>query len=329
MRGLITRALGLALCLACAQAHSANTPRTESETSYPTKPIRMVVPSAPGGGTDIVARLMAQKLTERWGQPVVVENKLGASGNIAAEQVARSAPDGYTILMAFSSHASNAALSKLPFDINKDFSAISLVASGPAVILANPALPAKTLGELVAYAKAHPGAIKYGSSGVGTPVHLAGELMQQLTGIEMLHVPYKGIALAMTAILAGDIQITYATPISAYQHLKSGRLKALAVASASRYPTLADVPTAAEAGIPGFDVEFWYGLLGPAGMPASLVDRIQRDVAAIVTAPQMKESLLAQGCIAIGSKPGELNTLIAREYERWAQVVKTAGVKFE
>src|SRR5256886_420786 len=222
---------------------------------YPAKAVRMVVGFAPGGGTDIIGRLLAQKLTERWGQSVIVDNRLGASGNIAAETVARSAPDGYTLLMTFSSHASNAAVSKLPFDINKDFSAITLVGSGPALILANPALPAKSLRELIAYAKAHPGAIKYGSSGVGGTVHLAGELMQQLTGIEMVHVPYKGIALAMTAILAGVIQITYATPISAYQHLKNGRLIALAAAGPSRYPTLPDVPTTAEAGLPGYEID--------------------------------------------------------------------------
>ncbi|HZS66757.1 MAG TPA: tripartite tricarboxylate transporter substrate binding protein [Burkholderiales bacterium] len=297
--------------------------------TYPTKPVRVVVGFAPGGGTDIVARLLAQKLGERWNQAVVVENKLGASGNIAAELVARSAPDGYNLLMAFSSHASNAAVSKLPFDINKDFSAITLVGSGPALILANPALPAKSLRELIAYAKAHPGEIKYGSSGVGGTVHLAGELMQQLAGIEMVHVPYKGIALAMTAILAGDIQITYATPISAYQHLKNGRLIALAAAGPSRYPTLPDVPTAAEAGLPGFEIDFWYALLGPAGMPRALVDRIQREVAATVLAPEMKEQLLAQGCIAVGSKPAELNALISREYQQWVKVVQERGVKVE
>ena len=297
--------------------------------TYPTKPVRVVVGFAPGGGTDIVARLLAQKLGERWNQAVVVENKLGASGNIAAELVARSAPDGYNLLMAFSSHASNAAVSKLPFDINKDFSAITLVGSGPALILANPALPAKSLRELIAYAKAHPGEIKYGSSGVGGTVHLAGELMQQLAGIEMVHVPYKGIALAMTAILAGDIQITYATPISAYQHLKNGRLIALAAAGPSRYPTLPDVPTAAEAGLPGFEIDFWYALLGPAGMPRVLVDRIQRDVAATVLAPEMKEQLLAQGCIAVGSKPEELNALISREYQQWVKVVQERAVKVE
>jgi len=296
---------------------------------YPAKPVRLVVGFAPGGGTDIVARLMAHKLTERWGQPVVVENKLGASGNIAADQVAKSAPDGYTLLMAFSSHASNAALSRLPFDINKDFSDISLVASGPAVILANPQLPAKTLRELIAYARAHPNEIKYGSSGVGTPVHLAGELMSQLTGIQMVHVPYKGIALAMTAILGGDIQITFATPISAAVHLKSGRLRALAVAGATRYPTMPDVPTAAEAGLPDYEIDFWYALVGPAGMPPALIDRIQRDVAAIVTAPEMKASLLDQGCIAIGSKPDVLDQLIRKEYARWQRVVQAGNVKVD
>jgi len=296
---------------------------------YPTKPVRLLVGFAPGGGTDIIARLLAQKLTERWSQSVVVENKLGASGNIAAEVVAKSPPDGYTLLMAFSSHASNAALSKLPFDIKKDFSSITLVGSAPALILANPALPAKTLGELIAYGKAHPGEIKYGSSGVGGPVHLAGELMQLLTGIEMLHVPYKGIALAMTAILAGDIQITYATPLSAYQHMKNGRLVALAVAAPRRYPSLPDVPTAAQAGLPEYNVDFWYALIGPGAMAAPLVDRIQRDVAAIVTAPQMKESLLAQGVIAVGGRPQELDALIAREYEQWVKVVKARNVKFE
>jgi tripartite-type tricarboxylate transporter receptor subunit TctC len=312
----------LLLCLVLAAGAAWSQP-------YPAKPVRLVVGFAPGGGTDIVARLLAQKLAERWNQAVVVENKLGASGNIAAEMVARSAPDGYTLLMAFSSHASNAAVSKLPFDINKDFSAITLVGSGPALILANPALPAKTLRELIAYAKAHPGAIKYGSSGVGGTVHLPGELMQQLTGIEMVHVPYKGIALAMTAILAGDIQITYATPISAFQHLKNGRLIALAAAGPSRYPTLPDVPTTAEAGLPGYEIDFWYALLGPAGMASGLVDRIQREVAAVVLAPEMKQNLLAQGCIAVAGKPAELSALITREYQQWVKVVQARGVKVE
>ena len=296
---------------------------------FPSRPVRMVVGFAPGGGTDIMARLVSQKLTERWGQPVVVENRTGASGNIGAELVARAAPDGYTLLTAFSSHASNAALSKLSFDINKDFTSITQIASGPAVVIANPAVPGKTLAGMIAYAKANPGSIKYGSSGVGTPVHLAGELMQQMTGARMVHVPYKGIAPAMTAILAGDIQISFATPLSALSHLKSGRLVGLAVAAPARFPTLPDVPTAAEAGLPGYEVDFWYGLLGPAGLPPALVDRIQHDVAAVLTTPEMKESLLAQGCIAVAGPPQALTALIAREYELWAKVVKAGGVKVE
>jgi tripartite-type tricarboxylate transporter receptor subunit TctC len=297
--------------------------------TYPARPVRMVVGFSPGGGTDIIARLVAQKLGERWGRPVVVENKPGASGNIGAELVAKSAPDGHTLLMAFSSHASNAALSKLPFDIHRDFSAITLVGSAPMVVIAHPALPAKTLGELIAYAKSRPGAIKYGSSGIGTPVHLSGELMQQLAGIEMVHVPYRGIAPAMTAILGGEIQVTYVAVLSGFQHFKAGRLRPLAVASASRYPTLPDVPTAAEAGLAGYEVDFWYALLGPGGMAPSLVDRIQRDAAAVLTAPEMRESLLAQGCIAVGGKPEELTALIKNEYALWSRVVQAGGVKVD
>ena len=321
MRQLVTMlfaaALGAASAVAAAQA------------GFPARPVRMVVGFAPGGGTDIIARLVAQKLGERWGQPVVVDNRPGASGNIGAELVARSAPDGYSLLMAFSSHASNPALSKLPFDIERDFTSITQVGSAPMVIVANPALPAKTLGELIAYAKAQPGAIKFGSSGVGTPVHLAGELMMQLTGISMVHVPYKGIAPAMAAILGGDIQITYAAVLSGLQHFRSGRLKPLAVASRTRFPALPEVPTAAEAGLAGYEVDFWYALLGPGSMPAPLAQRIQRDVAALLNAPDMKESLAAQGCIAVGGSPEALSALIRTEYELWSKVVKAGGVRVE
>lgn len=290
----------------------------------------MLVGFTPGGGTDIIARLLAQKLGERWGQPVVVENRAGAGGNIATEQVAKAAPDGHTLLMAFSSHASNPALyGKLPFDINRDFSSITLVASAPMVVTTNPKFQAKTLGELIAYARSHPDAVKFGSSGIGTPVHLAGELMMQLTGTQMVHVPYKGISLAMTAILAGEIDLTYVAVLSGLQHFKAGTLRPLAVASRSRYPALPDVPTAAEAGLSGFEVDFWYALIGPSGMPAPLVARIQRDVSAILTTPEMKESLLAQGCIASGGTPEELSALIRSEYALWSRVVKTAGVKLE
>ena len=300
-----------------------------AQGTSPSRPVRMVVGFAPGGGTDIIARLVAQKLGERWGQAVVVDNRPGASGNIGAELVARSAPDGHTLLMAFSSHASNPALGKLPFDVERDFTAITQVGSAPMVVAANPGLPAKTLGELIGYARAHPGAVKFGSSGVGTPVHLAGELMMQLTGISMVHVPYKGIAPAMTAVLAGDIQVTYAAVLSGLQHFKSGRLRPLAVASRARYPALPEVPTATEAGLAGYEIDFWYALLGPGGMPAALVARIQRDASALLASPDMKDSLAAQGCIAVGGTPEALNALIRSEYQLWSKVVKAGGVKVE
>jgi len=312
-----------------AAALAAMTNAAGAQGTFPARPVRMVVGFAPGGGTDIIARLVAQKLGERWGQAVVVDNRPGASGNIGAELVARSAPDGYTLLMAFSSHASNPALSKLPFDVERDFTSVTQVGSAPMVVAANPALPAKTLGELIAYARAHPGAIKFGSSGIGTPVHLAGELMMQLTGISMVHVPYKGIAPAMAAVLAGDIQITYAAVLSGLQHFKSGRLRPLAVASRTRYPALPDVPTAAEAGLAGYEVDFWYALLGPGGMPAPLVERIHGDASALLNSPDMKQSLAAQGCIAVGGTPEALTALIRSEYQLWSKVVKAGGVRIE
>jgi len=321
MRGLGALLLAVTLGAAAGVASAQGT--------FPSRPVRMVVGFAPGGGTDIIARLVAQKLGERWGQAVVVDNRPGASGNIGAELVARSAADGYTLLMAFSSHASNPALSKLPFDVERDFTSITQVGSAPMVVAANSGLPAKTLGELIAYARAHPGAIKFGSSGVGTPVHLAGELMMQLTGISMVHVPYKGIAPAMAAVLAGDIQVTYAAVLSGLQHFKSGRLRPLAVASRTRYPALPDVPTAAEAGLAGYEVDFWYALLGPGGMPAPLAERIQRDASALLNAPDLKENLAAQGCIAVGGTPEALTALIRTEYQLWSKVVKAGGVKLE
>jgi tripartite-type tricarboxylate transporter receptor subunit TctC len=305
-------------------------PLSAPAQQYPARPVRMLVGFPPGGGVDILARLVSQKLTERWDKPVVVENRGGAAGNIATELLARSAPDGYTLLMAFSSHASNAAVyDNLPFDIQKDFTAITLVATAPVVVIASLSCPAKTLGELIDYARAHPGAIRYASSGIGTPVHLAGELMMQITGVRMVHVPYKGIAPAMTAMLAGETDITYAAVISGMQHFKSGKLRPLAVASRGRYPSLPEVPTAAEAGLPGFEIDYWYVLLGPAGMPRSIVDKLQRDVAAFVNTPETKANLLAQGSIAVGSTPEEAAARIRDEYQLWAKLVKARGVKAE
>ena len=303
---------------------------TAALAQYPAKPVRLLVGFSPGGGADITARLVAQKLTERWGKPVVVENRPGAAGNIATDLVAKSAPDGYTLLLAFSSYASNPALyANLPFDINKDFTAVSLVATAPLTIAVHPGVPAKNLMELIEYARSRPGEVRFASSGVGTPVHLAGELMMQLTGIRMTHVPYKGIAPAMAAMLAGEIELTYPAVLSGLQHFKNGRLKALAIAGRNRYPLLPDVPTAAQAGLQGFEIDYWYAVLGPAGMPRAIVDQLQRDISALVNTPEMKESLLNQGSIAVGSGPEELLALIRSEYSLWSKVVKAGGVRAE
>jgi tripartite-type tricarboxylate transporter receptor subunit TctC len=297
---------------------------------YPAKTVRLLVGFAPGGGVDTLARLVAQKLTERWGKAVVVENRTGAAGNIATDLVAKSAPDGYTLLLAFSSHASNPALyPNLPFDIRKDFTAITLVATAPVTVAVHPSVPAVTLAELIEHARQRPGEVKFASSGVGTPVHLAGELMMQLAGIRMTHVPYKGIAPAMAAMLGGETEVTFPAVLSGLQHFKSGRLKALAVASRSPFPGLPEVPTAAQAGLPGFEIDYWYALLGPARMPAPIVDQLQREVSQLITTPEMKESLLEQGSIAVGSPPEELNALIRSDYALWSRVVKAGGVKVE
>jgi tripartite-type tricarboxylate transporter receptor subunit TctC len=317
------------LCAGIALAAALCAPVTAA-AQYPAKPVRLLVGFPPGGGVDIIARLVGQKLGERWGKPVVIDNRSGAAGNIATEIVAKSAPDGHTLIMAFSSHASNAALyEKLPFDIERDFTPVTLVATAPVMIVVNAQVPARTLSELIELARSRPGALKFASSGVGTPVHLGGELMMQLTGTRMTHVPYKGIAPAMAAMLGGETDLSYPSVLSAMQHVKSGRLKALAVAGRSRYPGLPDVPTAAESGLQGFEIDYWYAVLGPAGVPRAVVSRLQREISAMVNTPEMRETLLAQGSIAAGSTPEELDALIRREHALWVKVVKAGGVKAE
>src|SRR3989442_4164154 len=244
---------------------------------YPAKPVRLLVGFAPGGGVDSLARQLAQKLTERWGKPVVVENRSGAAGNIATGIVAKSALDGYTLLLAFSSHASNPALyPDLPFDIRKDFTAVTLVATAPVTVAVHPSVPAANLAELIAHARSHPDAVRFASSGVGTPVHLAGELMMQLTGIRMTHVPYKGIAPALAAMLGAETEVTFPAVLSGLQHFRSGRLKALAVASRNRFPGLPEVPTAAEAGLAGVRLAQRFAPPRPGRPPAPLCHAARR-----------------------------------------------------
>ena len=268
-----------------------------SAQTYPTKPIRIVVPFPAGGTTDVLARAAAQKLTESLGQPAVVDNRPGAGGNIGAELVAKSPPDGYTLLMGtVGTHAINPSLyPKMPYDHVKDFAPVILVAGVPNVLVINPALPVNSVQELIAYAKANPGKLNFASSGNGTSIHLSGELFKTMAGVQMTHVPYKGSAPALQDLVGGQVQLMFDNLPSSLALIKGGKLKALAVTSSARAAALPDVPTLAESGLPGFEASSWFGLLAPAGTPQPIILKVNGDVAKWLASPEAKEKLLAQG----------------------------------
>jgi len=309
-----------------------------AQTSWPTKPVRIVVPFAPGGTTDILARAVAPELSKALGQQFIVENRAGAGGNIGADLVAKSAPDGYTVLMGtVGTHGINKALyTRLAYDPQKDFAPITLVAGVPNVMVMNTET-AKTLGinsvpDFIRYAKAHPGKLNMASSGNGTSIHLAGELFKSMTGIYMAHIPYSGSGPAMMAMVAGNVDVMFDNLPSAMPQIKGGKLKAFAVTSAERSAALPDLPTIAEAGGPslkGFDASSWFGLLAPAGTPPDIVKRMQEEVAKALNTPAMKEKLLAQGAIPSGNTPQQFTDFINAEHEKWAKVVKASGAKVD
>ncbi len=298
---------------------------------YPARPVRLVVPFPAGGTTDLLARAVAQKLSEAWGQSVLVDNRPGAAGNIGAELVAKSAPDGYTLLMGtVGTHAINPSLyAKLPFDHVKDFAPVILVAGVPNVLVVNPALPAQSVAELVAYAKANPGKLNFASSGSGTSIHLSGELFRVLTGVQMTHVPYKGSAPALTDLLGGQVQLMFDNLPSSLAFIKGNRLRALAVTSTVRSTALPDVPTMVEAGVPNFAASSWFGVLAPAGTPREVVARINGEVAKWLVTPEARDKLSAQGAIAAGGSPDDFARHIGLETAKWAKVVKESGAKVE
>ena len=275
---------------------------------YPSKPIRLVVPFPPGGSLDVVARAIGQKLTEVWGQPVVIDNRPGAGGNIGADLVAKSAPDGYTILEgALSTHAVNVSLySKLPYDPVKDFAPITLVAITPNVLVVNPSFSVNSVPELVAYAKAHPGKLSFGSGSNGSAGHLAGELFKTEAGVDMVHVPYKGGAPALQALLAGDTQLMFDNLANSTPQLKAGKLKALAVTTAKRSALAPELPTLAETGLPGFDIYTWWGFMAPAGTPKEIVTKWNAEVKRILGTPEMKAVLRPAGRRACGEHSGAI-----------------------
>jgi len=298
---------------------------------YPTKPVRLVVPFPAAGTTDILARAAAQKLSETWNQQVIVDNRPGAGGNIGSELVAKAPHDGYTLLMGtVGTHAINASLyPKMPYDNVKDFAPIILVAGVPNVLVVNPSLPVNSVQELIAYAKANPGKLNFASSGSGTSIHLSGELFKTMTGVQMTHVPYKGSAPALTDLMGGSVQLMFDNLPSSLAFIKAGKLRALAVTSATRSPALPDVPTVAESGVPGFEASSWFGLLAPAGTPNDIILKVNADTQRWLASPDAKEKLQAQGAAAAGGTPEDFAKHIQAETAKWARVVKESGAKVE
>jgi tripartite-type tricarboxylate transporter receptor subunit TctC len=299
--------------------------------SFPVRPVRIVVPQAPGGASDALARIIGQRLGERWHQQVVVDNRTGAGGIIGTEIVAKSAPDGYTLLLAYDgTHAINASLYKsLPFNTLNDFSTVATLANVPFVMAINPALPAKSVSEFIAYAKANDGKVNYGSAGNGSANHLLGVMFSKGSGVNLVHVPYKGAAPALTDLIGGTIQAVFTSMPSVVGFVQSGRVRALAVTSARRSATLPSVPTIAEAAIPGFDVHPWFGLLAPARTPAAVVDRVNQDIAASIRTREVADAFAAQGAEPFITTPDAFHRILKRDIEKWAVVVKESGAKLD
>lgn len=317
-RLLAAAATALALC---APAAAQN---------YPTRPVTIVVPYSVGGTTDIVARLVAQQLGSGLGQPLVVDNRVGGGGQIGWSAVARSAPDGHTLLTTEMSFTiAPGLLPKLPFDGRKDFAHVITAASAPHVLVIHPGVPARTVQEFVALAKARPGTLNYGSGGNGTNTHLGGELFKSTAGVDLMHVPYKGAGQVLTDLMAGQVQALVTSLPTALPHIKSGKLRALVVTSDTRSPQLPDVPSAKEANLPGFVMDFWVGFAAPAGTPAPVVEKLNRAIAGALTSPDGKRRLAEQGLTPVANTPAQASQLAASEMQRWAAIIRSAGIQAE
>ena len=299
--------------------------------NYPARPVRMIIPFTAGSAADIIARAMEPALRERLGQPLVIDNRGGAGGNIAAEQTAKSAPDGYTLMMAtIGTHAINLALyAKLPYHPQRDFTPVALVGESPNVLVVHPSVPVKSIRELIALARSKPGQLNYGSSGAGTSVHLSAELFSSMTGVRMVHVPFKGATEALTALLGGQLDLMFASVSSSIPLIKAGRLRAFAVTGAQRSPSLPDMPTMAEAALPGYAAAAWYGIVGPAGLPPNIVNTLQNTALAVLGMNDVKARLFASGVEVRSGTADEFTRLIDAEIVKWAKVVKDSGAKAE
>lgn len=297
---------------------------------YPDKPIQIIVPFAAGGGADIVARLLGQRMSETWGQPVIVENRPGASGNIGTGIVAKAKPDGYTLLMASSAYVINPNLYKsIPYDPIKSFAPITQPALLPNILVVNPSLPVKSVAELITYAKSASKAVAYASAGTGTGTHLAAEMFKLQAGVEMLHVPYKGGGAVLNDLLGGQVSLTFATLPSVLQYVKTGKLRPLAMTTTKRWSELPDVPTLAESGLPGFEISTWIGLLAPAGTPQSIIDKIHAEVVRIVQLPEVREHFTSLGMEPVGDTPAQFSQQIKDEVNKYAKLVEASGAKLD
>lgn len=312
-----------ATCAGVAAAHAA----TVDVSKYPTKPIRFIAPFVAGGGTDITARAVAAKLTERWGHQVVVDNRSGAAGAIGVELTATAAPDGYTICLISASHSVNSATNpKLPYDLTRDLQAISQATSLFYIMYLHPSVPAKSVAELITYAKANPGKLNFGSSGTGGLQHFAGEMFNHLGGVKMVHIPYKGGAAAVADALAGNIQVGFGTLLSSRVHFQAGRLRGLAITAKQRSSTAPEYPTLAESGLPGYEVDQWYGIITSAKVPRPLVDKLAVAIAEAVKSPETAKRLSGEGSQPVGSTPDQFSAHIRSEIAKWRKLAKDAGL---
>lgn len=296
---------------------------------YPDRPIRLVIPFAPGGSNDIVGRLIGSQLGERLGQPVIIDNRGGAGGVIGSELVARASPDGYTLLIVSVAFAFNPALYKLSYDSIKSFAPIGMIGSGPNVLVVNPKLPVNSVKELIEYARANPGKLNLASAGIGSFQHLSGELFNRMAKIDMTHVPFKGGGPAMTDVMSGQSQVTIGSLIQMQGHIRAGRLKPLGVGSLKRNPTLPDVPSISESALPGYEAANWWGVIAPAGTPMAIINRLNKELNASIESPTVQKFLAAEGAVPMPTTPGEFAKVIANDIARWGKVVRDAGIKAE
>lgn len=324
----IGRAMVVAAACALAAPAAAQTPTTGSGQPWPDRAVRIITPFPPGGGTDLVARLLAQKLTEYLGGPFIVENRPGAAATIGAAFVARAAPDGYTLLVSAPEMSIHPSLTpKLPYDPLKDFAFISQLTSGQFMLAGHPSVPVKTVKELIALAKARPGAVNYGSSGTGGINHLAGELLQSMAGIRWVHVPFKGTGPSVIGLMVGEVDFTFASTTGLLGPARTGKTRAIAVTGPKRFSELPAVPTISEAGVPGYNVTGWYGLYAPAGTPMDIVRRLQAEGARALNSPDVKEKLMKTGNEPVASRPEEFAAFLRAEMAKWAKVIKASGLK--